>query len=208
MWYENFTIPFFVYNKHQRNPFDVFIMHGYEWKFYLSQFGGTSSIMLSFSTRTKIEDEEFHVWWESSKNFQFGMGRDELPVWWYDFHNLIFILYNDKILLFILMGGRRKIKPWDPGILRNDIVQKVATKFGSLQRRHWDLRILLSYLNWVRNFSEGSGIREMTMIRVVQQKHGGKICSIVWCFCLRTSRLGRGGLLYPHILIARSVDLA
>ena len=136
------------------------------------------------------------------------MGRDELPVWWYDFHNLIFILYNDKILLFILMGGRRRIKPWDPGILRNDIVQKVAAKFGSLQRRQWDPGILLIYLNWVRYFSEGSGIREMTMIRVVQQKHGGKICSTVWCFCLRTSRLGRGGLSYPHILIARSVDLA
>ena len=75
------------------------------------------------------------------------MGRDELPVWWYDFHNLIFILYNDKILLFILMGGRRQIKPWDLDILRNDIVQKVAAKFGSLQRRQWDPGILLSYLN-------------------------------------------------------------
>ena len=93
-------------------------------------------------------------------------------VWWYDFHILIFILYNDKILLIILMGGRRQIKPWDPDILRNDIVQKVAAKFGSLQRRQWDPGILLIYLNWVRYFSEGSGIREMTMIRVVQQKHG------------------------------------
>ena len=85
------------------------------------------------------------------------MGIDELLVCWYDFHNLIFILYNDKILLFILMGGRRQIKPWDPGILRNDIVQKVAAKFGSLQRRQWDPGILLSYLNRVRNFSKGSG---------------------------------------------------
>ena len=72
------------------------------------------------------------------KKFQFGMGRDELPVWWYDFHNLIFILYNDEILFFILMGGRRHIKPWDPDILNNDRVQKVVEKFGSLQRRHWD----------------------------------------------------------------------
>ena len=136
------------------------------------------------------------------------MGRDELPIWWYDFHNLISILYNDKILLFILMCGRRQIKPWDPSILRNDIVQKVAAKFGFLQRRQWDPGILLSYLNRVRNFSKGSGIREMTMIRVVQQKHGGKICSTMWCFCLRTSRLGRGGLSYPHILIAISVDLS
>ena len=61
------------------------------------------------------------------------MGRDELPVWWYDFHNLIFLLYNDKILLFLLMGGRRKIKLWDPSILRNDRVQKVAEKFGSFR---------------------------------------------------------------------------
>ena len=101
------------------------------------------------------------------KNFQFGMGRDELPVWWYDFHNLIFLLYNDKILLFLLMGGRRKIKPWDPGILRNDRFQKVAENFGSLQRRQCDPRILLSYFNWVGNFAKGSGIIKMAMIRVV-----------------------------------------
>ena len=50
----------------------------------------------------------------------------------------------------------------------------MAAKFGSLQRRQWDPGILLSYLNWVSNFYKGSGIREMTMIRVVQQKHGGK----------------------------------
>ena len=68
------------------------------------------------------------------KNFQFGMGRYELPVWWYDFHNLIFILYNDKILLFLPMGGRRQMIPWDPGILGNDIFQKGAVVFGSWQR--------------------------------------------------------------------------
>ena len=136
------------------------------------------------------------------------MGRDDLPVWLYDFHNLIFILYNDKTLLFILIGGRRQIKPWDLDILRNDIVQKVAAKFGSLERSQWDSRILISYLNWVSNFSKGSGIREMTMIKVVQQKHGGKICSTLWCFYFMTSRLGRGRLSYPHILIAISVDLS
>ena len=73
------------------------------------------------------------------------------------------------------MGGRRQIKPWDPGILRNYRVQKVAEKFGSLQRRQWDPGILLSYFNWVGNFAKGSGIKEMTMIRVVQSKHGGHI---------------------------------
>ena len=98
---------------------------------------------------------------------QFSMGRNELPVWWCDFHNLIFILYNDKILLFIVTGGGRQIKPWDPDILRNDIVQKVAAKFGSLQRRKLDPRTLLSYLNWAGNITKGSGIRKMAMIRVV-----------------------------------------
>ena len=94
------------------------------------------------------------------KNVQFGMGRDELPVWWYDFHNLILLLYNDKILLFLLMGERRQIKPWDLGILRNDKVQKVAEKIGSLQRRQWDPGIMLSYFNWFGNFSKGSGIKK------------------------------------------------
>ena len=127
------------------------------------------------------------------------MGRDELLAWWYDFHNIIFILYNDKILLFILMGGRRQIKPWDPGILRNDIVQKVAEKFGSLQRRQWDLGILLSYLNWVSNFSKGSIIREIPMIRVAQQKHGGQICSTLWCFNLEDKQTWEGRtVISPH----------
>ena len=103
------------------------------------------------------------------------MGRGELPLWWYVFYNLIFIIYNDKILLFLLMGGRRKIKPWDPGILWNDRVQKGVETFGSLQRRQWDPRILLSYLNWVDNFVKEVVIKEISMIRVVQQKHGGQI---------------------------------
>ena len=134
------------------------------------------------------------------------MGRDELPMRWYYFHNLIFILYNDKILLFILMGRWRKIKPWDPNILRNDIVQKVGVKFGSLERRQWDLGILLSYFNWVGNFAKGSGIIKMAMIRVVQQKHGGKLCNTLWCFCLRTSIFGRGGLSCSLKLTIKSVD--
>ena len=134
------------------------------------------------------------------------MGRDELPVWWYDFHNLIFIIYNDNIQLFLLMGGRRQIKPWDTGILGNSRVQNGVETFGSLQRRQWDPRTLLNYLKWVGNLAKGSGIREMAMIRVVQQKHGGKICNTLWCFYLRTSIFGRGGLQYPHILMTRSVD--
>ena len=136
------------------------------------------------------------------------MGRDELPVWWYDFHNLFFLLYNDKILLFLLMGRRRNIKPWDPCILMNDRVQKVEEKFGSLQRRQWDPGILLSYFNCVGNFSKGSGIRKMAMIRVEHQKHGGKICNTLWCFCLRTSRFGRGGLSCSLKLTIKSVDHA
>ena len=60
--------PFCVYKKHRRHPFDFFIMHGYAWKFHLSQFGGTCSIMLSFCMKTKIADEEFHVWWDNFKN--------------------------------------------------------------------------------------------------------------------------------------------
>ena len=104
--------PFYVDKKHQRRIFNVFIMHGHGWKFHLSQFGGTSSRVLSFCTRTKIPDE--------------------LLVWWYDFHNLIFILYNDEILLFLLMVGRRQIKPWHPGILGNDRFPKGTTTFDSL----------------------------------------------------------------------------
>ena len=126
----------------------------------------------------------------------------------YDFNNLIFLLYNDKILLFLLMGRRRQIKPWDPGILRNERFQKVAEKFGSLQRRQWDPRTLLIYLNWVGNLAKGSGSRKMAMIRVVQQKHGGKIFYTLWCFWFRTSRFGRGGLSCPLKLMIKSVDHA
>ena len=91
------------------------------------------------------------------KKFQIGMWRDELPVWWYAFHNLIFILYDDKILLFILMCGRRQIKPWDLEIIWNGKFPKGEAKFGSLQRRQWDPGILLSYLNQVDSLVKRSG---------------------------------------------------
>ena len=144
--------------------------------------------------------KEFHIWWESLKNVQFGMGRDELRVWWYDFHNLIFLLYNDKILLFLLMGGRRQIKPWDPGILRNDRIQKVVEKFGSLQRRQWNPGILLRYFNWVGNFSKGSGIIKMAMIRVVQQKHGGKLLQHSVVLLLEDKQIWEGRIvMFPQI---------
>ena len=102
-----------------------------------SNVSSSASFHMDFHTLERLKMiwsriKEFHDWWESLKNVQFVMGRDELPVWWYDFHNLIFLLYNDKILLFLLMDGRMQIKPWDPGILRNDRVQKVEEKFGSL----------------------------------------------------------------------------
>ena len=175
------------WNEHVWLLYDSFSIHGGVWDNLLcihnnSDVCSSASLHMDFHTLERLKMiwsriKEFHVWWESLKNVQFGMGRDELPIWWYDFHNLIFLLYNDKILLFLLISGRRHIKPWDPGILRNDRVQKVAEKFGSLQRRQWDPGILLSYFNWVGNFAKGSGIKEMTMIRVVQQQHGGQICS-------------------------------
>ena len=48
----------------------------------------------------------------------------------------------------------------------------------------------------------------MAMIRVVQQKHGGKICNTLWCFCLKTSRFGRGGLSCSLKLTIKSVHHA
>ena len=80
------------------------------------------------------------------------MGSDQLLVWWYDFHILIFIFYDDIIFLLLLMFGRGQIIPWDLGILWNEIFRKGAKNFGSLQRRKWDLGILLSDLNWVEFF--------------------------------------------------------
>ena len=64
--------------------------------------------------------EESHAWWESLKDMQLCMGSDQLSVWWYDFHILIFILYDDELLLLLLMFGRMQIRPRDPDILWND----------------------------------------------------------------------------------------
>ena len=76
--------------------------------------------------------KKFHAWWESLKYIQFVMGSDQLSVWWYDFHIPIFIFYNDKIMLFLLMFGRGQIIPWDPRIIWNDIFPKGVATFGSL----------------------------------------------------------------------------
>ena len=50
--------PFHVDKKHHRNIFDVFIVHGYAWKFHLSQFGGTSIRVLRYYTKTNITHGE------------------------------------------------------------------------------------------------------------------------------------------------------
>ena len=55
------------------------------------------------------------------------------------------------------MFGRGQIIPWDPGIFWNEIFPKGEKTFVSLQRRKWDLGILLSYLDWFDNFVERSG---------------------------------------------------
>ena len=101
--------------------------------------------------------KKFNSSWESPKDIQFGMGSDQLLVWWYDFHILIFIFYDDRILLLLLMFGKGQITPWDPGMLWNEIFTKGTEKFGSLQRRKWDPGIILSYLNWFDNFVEICG---------------------------------------------------
>ena len=94
--------------------------------------------------------EKFHDWWASLKNVQSGMGSDQFPLWWYDFHFLVFILCDDKYLLLLMMFGRMQLKHWDLGISWNDNFRKVRGTFGSFQRRQWDPCILLSYLNWVK----------------------------------------------------------
>ena len=124
------------WNQHVWLIYDAFSIHGGAWDNLLcihnnSDVSSSASLHMDFHTSESLKMiwshiKEFHFLWESLKNVQFGMERDELLVWWYDFHNLIFLLYNDKILLFLLMGGRRQIKPWDPSILRNDRVQNVA----------------------------------------------------------------------------------
>ena len=63
------------------------------------------------------------------------MGTSQFSVQWYNFHIMIFIFYDDGILLFLLMSGMRKKIPWDLGILGNDIFPKGAIVFGYLQLR-------------------------------------------------------------------------
>ena len=96
--------------------------------------------------------KDFYVRWGILTNFQFCIEIFQLSVWWYDFHIMILILYDDGILLLFLMIGRREMIPWDPGILGNDIFPKGAVVFGSWKRSQWDQGILLSYLYWVENF--------------------------------------------------------
>ena len=128
------------WNEHVWLLYDAFNIHGGAWDNLLcihnnSYMSSSASLHMDFHTLERLKMiwsriKDFHVWCEILKNVHFGMGRDEIPVWWYDFHNLIFLLYNDKILLFLLIGGRRQIKPWDPSILWNDKVQKWQKHLG------------------------------------------------------------------------------
>ena len=72
--------------------------------------------------------EEFHVWWKSLKNFQFSMGRGELPVWWYDPEFLL----ADMFFHLVVMYKRRHLIEWDHGILWNGNPPQVARKFVTL----------------------------------------------------------------------------
>ena len=77
--------------------------------------------------------EEFHVGWGSLTNIQFCIGAFQHPLWWYDFHILIFISYDDDFLLLFMMFGRVKIIPWELNIIWNDKFPNRETTFESLQ---------------------------------------------------------------------------
>ena len=103
------------------------------------------------------------------------MGSDQLSVWWYDFHILIFIFYDDMILLLLLMFGRGEIIPWDPAFFGMKYLQK--------GQKNLDLciggsGIQESYSVTLTGFTillKEVVILEITIIRVVQYKHGGQI---------------------------------
>ena len=63
--------------------------------------------IVSFSDGVHQVHNEFYVGWGSLKYFQFCIGSFQFLVWWYDFHIMIFIFYDDKILLLLLMFGKR-----------------------------------------------------------------------------------------------------
>ena len=101
-----------------------------------SDVSSSATLHMDFHTLERLKMiwshiKKFHAWWESLKDIHFGMGSDQLSVWWYDFHILIFIFYDDRILLLLLMFGREKIIPWDPGIIWNEIFPKGEENFGS-----------------------------------------------------------------------------
>ena len=57
----------------------------------------------------------FHAWWESIKDIQFAVGSDQFPEWWYDFHILIFIFYDDKKIVVVTdvwKGAYNTMGPW------------------------------------------------------------------------------------------------
>ena len=136
--------------------YNALSIHGGTWDNHLflhsnSDVSSSASLHMDFHTLERLNIiwphiEKFHSWWEILKDVHFGMGSDQLPLWWYDFHFLIFIFYDDEFLL-LLMFGRMQIRPWNPGILWNDIFPKGVATYGSLQTMQWDPRILLNYLN-------------------------------------------------------------
>ena len=90
-----------------------------------------SNKIVSFSASVHQAHKEFYVGWGSLTYFQFSIKSSQLSVWWYDFHIMILIFYDDGILLLLLMKGMEQKIPWDPSILGNDIFPKGAIVFGS-----------------------------------------------------------------------------
>ena len=90
-----------------------------------------------------------------------------------------------------------QIIPWDPSILLNDKFQKLETTFASLQRRQWDPRILLSYLNSVDNLGEIGDHWRNEWIRMVQQNMVEKKFEAL-CGSFASRQEGLGGE-YCHV---------
>ena len=63
--------------------------------------------IVSFNADVHQAHKEIYVGWGSLKDFQFCIGSFKFSVQWYDFHIMDFISYDDKILLLLLMFGRR-----------------------------------------------------------------------------------------------------
>ena len=143
--------------------------------------------------------KEICVGWGNHTDFQFFIENFQFLVQWYDSHIMNIISCDDNFLWWMLMFGYLQLRKWDPWIIFSNKWCWNSFSLKGVQCKQWDPGIACFGENLHDGFMEKVN-HFAQWIHAPVLLHDEQIRSTLECFCLRTSKFGRGGLSCPHTL--------